>query len=164
MRPPPPRSDHPSDGPPVDSAAVVLSLVGRQFSVGMCVASTHSSCTCLCVLASPDIMVRVCFCSCPRHCLVPTTTPVDVKLECMCVVRIAGLVVVAVRHHASSRTDIHYSDEPVPDFVRALVETCVEIHTRLPSGDILAFLPGSEEIDNAVQAIKVKAIPSRSCP
>jgi hypothetical protein len=58
--------------------------------------------------------------------------------------------------------DIHYLEEPASDFVRAVAEVCLRIHTTLPHGDILAFLPGSEEIDNAVQAIQDDL--SRSAP
>ena len=58
--------------------------------------------------------------------------------------------------------DIHYAEEPVSDFVRAVAEACLQIHATLPHGDILAFLPGSEEIDNAVQAILVPSSPSES--
>jgi ATP-dependent RNA helicase DDX35 len=60
------------------------------------------------------------------------------------------------RHCAA---DVYYSDEPVPDFIRATVETCVKLHLTMPPGDILAFLPGSEEIDRAVEDIQVHPSP-----
>jgi hypothetical protein len=42
--------------------------------------------------------------------------------------------------------DILFSQQPVPDYVRATVETIMRIHGNEPAGDILAFLTGQEEV------------------
>jgi ATP-dependent RNA helicase DDX35 len=43
--------------------------------------------------------------------------------------------------------------EPVPDYIQAVVDTCVKIHTMESDGDILAFLTGMEEVDRAVSLL-----------
>ncbi|XP_046400356.1 probable ATP-dependent RNA helicase DHX35 [Ischnura elegans] len=49
--------------------------------------------------------------------------------------------------------DIHYVKEPVPDYVRGVVDTVLKIHSTEPRGDVLAFLTGIEEVDNAVRLL-----------
>jgi ATP-dependent RNA helicase DDX35 len=53
--------------------------------------------------------------------------------------------------------DILYLDVPSEDYVERAVQTVFEIHTKEPDGDILVFLTGREEIDNAVQGISERA-------
>lgn len=53
--------------------------------------------------------------------------------------------------------DILYRDAPTPDYLQACVDTVLDIHAKEPRGDILVFLPGSEEIDSVVHAIQVRA-------
>ncbi|KAL3422523.1 helicase associated domain-containing protein [Phlyctema vagabunda] len=53
--------------------------------------------------------------------------------------------------------DILYSAKPVEDYLEKAVETVFDVHTKEPDGDILVFLTGREEIDNAVQAISERA-------
>ncbi|XP_034213883.1 probable pre-mRNA-splicing factor ATP-dependent RNA helicase DEAH9 isoform X2 [Prunus dulcis] len=48
---------------------------------------------------------------------------------------------------------IHYVEEPVPDYLRASVSTVLLIHEKEPMGDILVFLTGQDDIDAAVQLI-----------
>ncbi|ONI10608.1 hypothetical protein PRUPE_4G056700 [Prunus persica] len=48
---------------------------------------------------------------------------------------------------------IHYVEEPVPDYLRAAVSTVLLIHEKEPMGDILVFLTGQDDIDAAVQLI-----------
>lgn len=49
---------------------------------------------------------------------------------------------------------VFYLDEPCPDYVRATVDTIMKIHHKEPSGDILAFLTGQEEITQAIRMIR----------
>ncbi|KAI0025682.1 P-loop containing nucleoside triphosphate hydrolase protein [Xylariomycetidae sp. FL0641] len=60
--------------------------------------------------------------------------------------------------------DILYLETPSEDYVEKAVSTAFEVHTKEPEGDILIFLTGREEIDNAVQAIMERAaqLPSGS--
>lgn len=48
--------------------------------------------------------------------------------------------------------------EPVPDYVKAVVDTVTLIHEHEPSGDVLAFLTGQEEVDRAVSLLKEQEI------
>lgn len=50
--------------------------------------------------------------------------------------------------------DIFYSREAESDYVEAAVRTAVDIHTGEPSGDILIFLTGEEEIEVACEKIR----------
>lgn len=43
--------------------------------------------------------------------------------------------------------EIVYKDQPVEDYLSAVVSTAMEIHLTQPKGDILIFLTGREEID-----------------
>ena len=49
--------------------------------------------------------------------------------------------------------DILYSKQPEPDYVEAALITVMQIHLTEPSGDILVFLTGQEEIDTACQTL-----------
>ncbi|CAG8979302.1 hypothetical protein HYALB_00002425 [Hymenoscyphus albidus] len=53
--------------------------------------------------------------------------------------------------------DILYLENPAEDYVEKAVQTVFDIHTKEPDGDILVFLTGREEIDNAVQRISERA-------
>lgn len=53
--------------------------------------------------------------------------------------------------------DILYQEAPSPDYLQACVDAVLAIHAKEPRGDILVFLPGSEEIDSVVHAIQVSA-------
>jgi HrpA-like RNA helicase len=52
--------------------------------------------------------------------------------------------------------------EPVPDYVKALVDTAALIHEHEPLGDMLAFLTGQEEVDRAVSLLKELAVNNKS--
>lgn len=43
--------------------------------------------------------------------------------------------------------------DPVPDYVKAVVDTALKIHESDEPGDILAFLTGMEEVDRAVSLL-----------
>ncbi|KAF2121705.1 P-loop containing nucleoside triphosphate hydrolase protein [Lophiotrema nucula] len=49
--------------------------------------------------------------------------------------------------------DINYLIEPVSDYVERAVETVMDIHNNEPDGDVLLFLPGREDIDDAIDMI-----------
>ncbi|TQN75154.1 putative ATP-dependent RNA helicase DHX35 [Colletotrichum shisoi] len=49
--------------------------------------------------------------------------------------------------------DILYLDSPTENYVEKAISTVFDIHAREAEGDILVFLTGREEIDNAVQAV-----------
>jgi pre-mRNA-splicing factor ATP-dependent RNA helicase DHX15/PRP43 len=53
-----------------------------------------------------------------------------------------------------SPVSIIYSPEPLRDYVEAAIETTVQIHLHEPPGDILVFLTGEEEIEEACQKIR----------
>ena len=52
---------------------------------------------------------------------------------------------------------MHYLDEPTGDYVRTAVETVLEVHRSEGPGDILVFLTGEEEIDDAVNWLEEEA-------
>ena len=49
--------------------------------------------------------------------------------------------------------DVLFLEKPAEDYVEWAVKTVFDIHTREADGDILLFLTGREEIDNAIQKI-----------
>lgn len=49
--------------------------------------------------------------------------------------------------------EIHYVEEPVSDYLQAAVNTVLLIHEKEPSGDILVFLTGQDDIDAAVKLL-----------
>lgn len=49
--------------------------------------------------------------------------------------------------------DILYAKEPEQDYLEAAMITVMQIHLTEPEGDILLFLTGQEEIDNACQIL-----------
>lgn len=53
--------------------------------------------------------------------------------------------------------EIFYSIDPVPDYVKDSVATVIKIHETEGKGDILVFLTGQEEVDNAVTLLKQHA-------
>ena len=53
--------------------------------------------------------------------------------------------------------DILYLEEPAEDYVERAVKTVFDIHASESDGDVLVFLTGREEIDNAVQLITDRA-------
>ncbi|KAH7320901.1 P-loop containing nucleoside triphosphate hydrolase protein [Stachybotrys elegans] len=54
--------------------------------------------------------------------------------------------------------DVLYLEKPAEDYVEKAIETVFDIHSQEGEGDILVFLTGREEIDNAVQAVSERAI------
>jgi ATP-dependent RNA helicase DDX35 len=53
--------------------------------------------------------------------------------------------------------DIMYLESPAENYLEKAVETVMEIHTQEGPGDVLVFLTGREEIDQAAQAISERA-------
>lgn len=53
--------------------------------------------------------------------------------------------------------DVLYLDSPTEDYVERTISTVFDIHAGEPEGDILVFLTGRDEIDNAVVAISERA-------
>ncbi|XP_071957723.1 probable ATP-dependent RNA helicase DHX35 [Antedon mediterranea] len=49
--------------------------------------------------------------------------------------------------------DIFYTESPVPNYLRSTVETIIKIHKSNEEGDILAFLTGQDEVDQALQMV-----------
>jgi ATP-dependent RNA helicase DDX35 len=49
--------------------------------------------------------------------------------------------------------DILYLESPAENYVEKALDTVFDIHTQEGDGDILVFLTGREEIDNAIQAV-----------
>src|SRR5690606_24362966 len=46
--------------------------------------------------------------------------------------------------------NIYYTDKPVPNYIESTIHTILQIHKNEPSGDILAFLTGQDEIDQVI--------------
>ena len=53
--------------------------------------------------------------------------------------------------------DIFYTLDPVPNYITALVDTIVKIHKQENEGDVLAFLTGQEEVEQAVALLVEEA-------
>ena len=53
--------------------------------------------------------------------------------------------------------DTHFLTEPTEDYVERAVKTIFDVHANEPDGDILIFLTGREEIDNALKLIADRA-------
>ena len=65
----------------------------------------------------------------------------------------APLFKVPGRNHP---VEVFYTQEPEPDYVEAAIRTVLMIHRAEDSGDILLFLTGEEEIEDACRKIKLK--------
>lgn len=57
--------------------------------------------------------------------------------------------------------DIMYTAQPEPDYFEAAVRTALQIHMYEEPGDILVFLTGEEEIENAVKKLKEEPLMSK---
>ncbi|KAK0634937.1 P-loop containing nucleoside triphosphate hydrolase protein [Bombardia bombarda] len=53
--------------------------------------------------------------------------------------------------------DILYLEAPAEDYLEKTISTVFNIHANEPAGDILVFLTGREEIDQAVQAVSERS-------
>ncbi|KAI9059376.1 pre-mRNA-splicing factor ATP-dependent RNA helicase PRP43 [Trametes sanguinea] len=53
--------------------------------------------------------------------------------------------------------EVFYTQEPTPNYTEAAVDTVLMIHRAEEPGDILVFLTGEEEIEDACRTIKAKA-------
>lgn len=53
--------------------------------------------------------------------------------------------------------EIFYTQEPEPDYVEAAIRTVLMIHRAEDPGDVLVFLTGEEEIEDACRKIKFEA-------
>lgn len=52
--------------------------------------------------------------------------------------------------------DIYYTKAPEADYLDAAVVSVLQIHVTQPSGDILVFLTGQEEIETANEMLQVR--------
>lgn len=66
----------------------------------------------------------------------------------------APLLAVPGRTHP---VEIFYTPEPERDYVEAAIRTVLQIHATEPEGDILLFLTGEEEIEDAARKISLEA-------
>ena len=66
----------------------------------------------------------------------------------------APLLAVPGRTHP---VEIFYTPEPERDYVEASLRTVLQIHAGEPEGDILLFLTGEEEIEDACRKIRLEA-------
>ncbi|KAF8885213.1 P-loop containing nucleoside triphosphate hydrolase protein [Infundibulicybe gibba] len=53
--------------------------------------------------------------------------------------------------------EVFYTQEPEPDYVEAAIRTVLMIHRAEDPGDVLLFLTGEEEIEDACRKIKLEA-------
>lgn len=60
--------------------------------------------------------------------------------------------------------DLFYLAQPEPDYVEAAAIATVQLHLSLPKGDVLAFLPGQEEIESLEEILleKRKLLPQEA--
>ena len=65
----------------------------------------------------------------------------------------APLLAVPGRTHP---VEIFYTEEPERDYVEAALRTVLQIHATEPEGDILLFLTGEEEIEDACRKISLE--------
>ncbi|KAL2221846.1 pre-mRNA splicing factor ATP-dependent RNA helicase Prp43 [Thermoascus aurantiacus ATCC 26904] len=65
----------------------------------------------------------------------------------------APLLAVPGRTHP---VEIFYTPEPEQDYLEAAIRTVLQIHATEPEGDILLFLTGEEEIEEAVRKISLE--------
>ncbi|PSR90426.1 hypothetical protein PHLCEN_2v4915 [Hermanssonia centrifuga] len=68
--------------------------------------------------------------------------------------KVAPLFKVPGRTHP---VEVFYTQEPEPDYVEAAIRTVLMIHRAEDPGDILLFLTGEEEIEDACRKIKLEA-------
>jgi len=66
----------------------------------------------------------------------------------------APLLAVPGRTHP---VEVFYTPEPEKDYVEAAIRTVLQIHATEPEGDILLFLTGEEEIEDACRKINLEA-------
>lgn len=66
----------------------------------------------------------------------------------------APLLAVPGRTHP---VEIYYTREPEQDYLEAAIRTVLQIHQDEPEGDILLFLTGEEEIEDACRKISLEA-------
>lgn len=66
----------------------------------------------------------------------------------------APLLAVPGRTHP---VEVFYTPEPEQDYVEAAIRTVLQIHATEPEGDILLFLTGEEEIEDAARKISLEA-------
>jgi pre-mRNA-splicing factor ATP-dependent RNA helicase DHX15/PRP43 len=66
----------------------------------------------------------------------------------------APLLAVPGRTHP---VEIFYTPEPEQDYVEAAIRTVLQIHATEPDGDVLLFLTGEEEIEDAARKISLEA-------
>ncbi|GAA6059902.1 hypothetical protein JCM10212_005285 [Sporobolomyces blumeae] len=52
------------------------------------------------------------------------------------------------------KVTVHYSTEPLQDYLDASLKTVFQIHTTHPPGAILVFLPGQDEIESLAASIR----------
>lgn len=71
----------------------------------------------------------------------------------------ASLLKITGRAHP---VEIFYTREPEPDYVEAAIRTVLMIHQAEGPGDILLFLAGEEEIEDACRKIKAEAVDLRN--
>eukprot|EP01147_Barroeca_monosierra_P005417 gene5417-8882_t len=57
--------------------------------------------------------------------------------------------------------DVLYAEAPVANYFTAAIETGCDIHNTKPDGDILIFLTGQDEVDEAVKELKQRTESSR---
>jgi len=54
--------------------------------------------------------------------------------------------------------EIFYTSEPERDYLEGAIRTVVQIHNSEPEGDVLIFLTGEEEIENACKALRKESM------
>merc|ERR1719450_1559181 len=54
--------------------------------------------------------------------------------------------------------EVFYTPEPERDYLEAAIRTVIQIHNSEASGDILLFLTGEEEIENACRQLRKEAV------
>lgn len=68
---------------------------------------------------------------------------------------IAPTVAVASITGRTHPVEVHFTEKPIHDYVKKAADTVLDIHRfEAPSGDVLVFLPGMEEVDTCVRMLR----------
>ena len=51
------------------------------------------------------------------------------------------------------QSNIFFPYSPVPDYLKATVDTIMKIHKTQPTGDILAFVTGQDEVEQVLRLV-----------
>ena len=66
--------------------------------------------------------------------------------------------IISLRGSGVHPVALHFTEEPVNDYLQQAVETAWEVHAREGEGDVLVFLTGQQEVESAVSLLNDRAL------